>query len=144
MPFSCCKKGEKGTMKVIQCINDIEALKAYGQIPKPLIQAIEHDFLHLYEAEGEETPLFSFFLPYEQALILLEAGDDVMKLLDDPFTLEYVERHRQGLIEFYRIAKRFGHEFQLFYTLIGIHDEDAEQWLFEHAEWNEGRGDFHV
>ncbi|MDE8565257.1 hypothetical protein PNH38_15470 [Anoxybacillus rupiensis] len=131
-------------MKVIQCINDIEALKAFGQIPKPLIQVIEHDFLQLYKAEDRETELFQFYLPYQQTLILLEAGDAVIKLLDDSFTLEYVERHQQGLIEFYRIAKRFGHEFQLFYTLIGIHDEDTEQWLFEHAEWNEGRGDFSV
>ncbi|MCL6585002.1 MAG: hypothetical protein K6T72_00530 [Anoxybacillus sp.] len=131
-------------MKVIQCINDIEALKAFGQIPKPLIQVIEHDFLQLYKAEDRETELFQFYLPYQQTLILLEAGDDVIKLLDDSFTLEYVERHQQGLIEFYRIVKRFGHESQLFYTLIGIHDEDTEQWLFEHAEWNEGRGDFSV
>ncbi|MED5053039.1 hypothetical protein P9850_14650 [Anoxybacillus rupiensis] len=131
-------------MKVIQCINDIEALKAFGQIPKPLIQVIEHDFLQLYKAEDRETELFQFYLPYQQTLILLEAGDDVIKLLDDSFTLEYVERHQQGLIEFYRIAKRFGHEFRLFYTLIGIHDEDTEQWLFQHAEWNEGRGDFSV
>lgn len=131
-------------MKVIQCLNDIEALKAYRRAPKPLIQAIEHDFLHLYEAKGEETSLHAFFLPYDQALILLEKDDDVMAQVDDPFTLEYVEKHHHGRMVFYRIAKRIGNEFQLFYAPMGIYDEMTEQWLWEQAEWNEGRGDFHV
>ncbi|GGJ76720.1 hypothetical protein GGR02_002886 [Anoxybacillus voinovskiensis] len=131
-------------MKVIQCVNDIEALKAYRRAPQPLIQAIEQDFIDLYEASGKETSLLAFFLPYDQALILLEKEDDVMAQVDDPFTLEYVERHHHGDMAFYRIAKRWGHEFQLFYTLVGIHDESTEQWLLEQADWNEGRGDFYV
>ncbi|WP_163151590.1 hypothetical protein [Anoxybacillus sp. MB8] len=131
-------------MKIIQCLNDIEALKAYRRAPKPLIQAIEQDFLHLYEAKGEETSLHAFFLPYDQALILLEKEDDVMAQVDDPFTLEYVEKHHHERMVFYRIAKRIGDEFQLFYAPMGIYDEMTEQWLWEQAEWNEGRGDFHV
>ncbi|MED0686104.1 hypothetical protein [Anoxybacillus ayderensis] len=131
-------------MKVIQCVNDIEALKAYRRAPQPLIQAIEQGFIDLYEASGKETSLLTFFLPYDQALILLEKDDDVMAQVDDPFTLEYVEKYHEGDMVFYRIAKRIGDEFQLFYTPMGIYDEMTEQWLWEQAEWNEGRGDFHV
>jgi hypothetical protein len=124
-------------MKTIQCLNDIEALKAVDELPKLMIQTIEEDFLCLYEAEGAETDLLQFRLPFSKALILLEVGDDVMKEVNDPFHLEYVEKVTEGEKAYYRLAKRFDHDFQLIYTLAGIHDDIAEEWLAQQARYDE-------
>lgn len=132
-------------MKIIQTLNDVEWLKAENVVPKELIAVIEEDFLTLYEASGQDDELVIFRLPDQEAIVLLEKGDKVLERLElIAMDLEYVERHKIGQIEFYRMAKRIEHEFQLIYTLVGIHSEDAEQFLQEHAEWNEGLGDFHV
>jgi hypothetical protein len=131
-------------MKIIQTLNDIEQLRAIKAVPMELIEMIEQDFINLYEAEGLDANLLMFCLPYQQALFLLEAGDDVLVLLNDLFTLEYVEKDKRGGIEFYRIAKRLEHEFQLIYTLVGIHNKEIENWLQEQADWNEGVGGFNV
>ena len=133
-------------MKIIQTLNDIEQLKAIKAIPTELIHVIEQDFINLYEAESTDEELLKFHLPIQRALILVEAeaGDDVLGLLDDPFMIEFVEKDKQDGIEYYRIAKRFENEFQLIFTLAGIHDERTEEWLLEQAEWNEGIGDFDV
>lgn len=121
-------------MKLIQTLNDIEWLKANNGVPRPLIKSIEQDFLDLFAAEGDEMDVLKFRLPLQQALILLEAGDDVLGMVNDPFHLEYVEKQEEGRIEFYRIAKRVEHDFQLIYTLVGIHNEETEQLLIEQAE----------
>ncbi len=131
-------------MKLIQALNDIEWLKAKNALPISIIEAIEQDFLTLFEAEGDGENVLTFRLPSQQALILLEAGDNVLGMANDPIHLEYVEKLEQGQIEFYRIAKRIEHDFQLIYTLVGVHDEETEQWLIEQAEWNRGQGDFDV
>ncbi|KGA97231.1 hypothetical protein AJ85_17055 [Alkalihalobacillus alcalophilus ATCC 27647 = CGMCC 1.3604] len=132
-------------MRIIQTINDLEWLKAEKVAPNELVAVIEQDFLTLYEATGRDDELVAFRLPSQEAIILLEKGDNVLAWLDpDSMDLEYVEKHKHGGIEFYRIARRIEHEFQLIYTLVGIHSEDTEQFFQEHAEWNEGLGDFHV
>ncbi|RUL54153.1 hypothetical protein [Lysinibacillus antri] len=131
-------------MKVIQTLNDVESLKAQSITPKELIQVIEQDFLTLYEAGGSEDDRLSFRLPYQESIILIEKGDNLLELVDNPIELEYVEKHKQGQVEFYRLAKRFEHEFQLVYTLLNIHDDETEQFLRDHSEWNEGLGDFRV
>ncbi|RYG71219.1 hypothetical protein EU245_14800 [Lentibacillus lipolyticus] len=132
-------------MKVIQTLNDLEWLKATQAEPEGLVQAIEQDFLLLFEAESECDDVLTFRLPNQEALILLESGDDVRGMFEQSFMdLEYVERHKEGEISFFRLAKRTEHQFQLLYSEEGTHDEETENWLAEHAEWNEGIGDFDV
>ena len=121
-------------MKLIQTLNDIEWLKASNDLARPLIKSIEQDFLDLFEANGDELNVLKFRLPSQQALILLEVGDNVLGIVNDPFHLEYVEKQEEGRIEVYRIAKRVEHDFQLIYTLVGIHDEEIEQWLAARVE----------
>ncbi|RYG71915.1 hypothetical protein EU245_12340 [Lentibacillus lipolyticus] len=93
-------------MKVIQTFNDLEWLKATQATPKELVQVMEEGFHLLFEANNECEDVMTFRLPKQEALILLEAGDEVLGLLDDPFALEFVEKGKRGRIEFYRIAKR--------------------------------------
>lgn len=132
-------------MKIIQTINDLEYLKATNAIPIELAQAIEQDFHNLFEAYGTDEDLLKFRLPYQQAQVLLEYGDDVLSFLDGAlYDLEYIERCKNGKINYYRAAKRYDHDFQLVYTQVKIHDASTEQWLSEQAEWNESEGDFSV
>lgn len=121
-------------MKWIQTLYDIEWLKSTNLVPRSIIESIEQDFTALFEAEGGEVDMWAFRLSKQQAIILIETGDDVLGMVNDPFHLEYVERLEEGRIEFYRIAKRIEYEFQLMFTLVGIHDEETEQWLAENAE----------
>lgn len=129
-------------MKVIRSLNDIEWLKVNNHVPKELVKEIEQDFLNFYEASNTEIDVLSYTLESHEAFLLLEAGDDVLEILENPIMLEFVEKSKDGLIEYYRMAKRIEHEFQLIYSLVGIHDEKAENFLKEQAEWNEGIGDF--
>lgn len=129
-------------MKVIRSLNDIEWLKVNNHVPKELVKEIEQDFLNFYEASNTEIDVLSYTLESHEAFLLLEAGDDVLEILENPIMLEFVEKSKDGLIEYYRMAKRIEHEFQLIYSLVGIHDEETENFLKEQAEWNEGIGDF--
>lgn len=76
----------------IQTLNDIEVLEATRVISLELIKEIEKDFLDIYESNNDEVYLMNFRLPIRQALFVLEKGDNVLAELDDPFTLEYVEK----------------------------------------------------
>ena len=132
-------------MKVIQTLNDLEWLKASNNVPRELVQAIEQDFLLLFEAESECDDVLTFRLPNQEALILLELGDDVIGMFEQSFMdLEYVERHKQDNVSFFRLAKRSDHQFQLMYSQEGTLHEETENWLKEHANWNERIGDFDV
>ncbi|MBG9544728.1 hypothetical protein ABE29_18780 [Cytobacillus firmus] len=62
-------------MKLIQALNDIEWLKATNALPISIIEAIEQDFLTLFEAEGDGVNMLTFRLPTQQTLILLEASN---------------------------------------------------------------------
>lgn len=132
-------------MKIIQTLNDIEWLKATNAAPKEMIQTIQKDFLMLFEAESDCEDVLRFRLTYDEALILLEKNDDVLGMFDPSIIdLEYVERHKQGNVSFFRLAKRSEHQFQLMYSKVGSHALSTEEWLQEHAGWNEGIGDFDV
>jgi DNA-dependent RNA polymerase auxiliary subunit epsilon len=122
-------------MKILQTQSDFEYLKAVNASPIDLIKAIEQDFLDVLEAEGvEEDQLLSYRLPFQQAFILLEAGDDVRNVIGESLHIEYIEKVIESNVEYYRIAKRFDHEFQMIYSLVGVHDENTKHWLEEHAE----------
>ncbi|MBP1932293.1 hypothetical protein J2Z37_002294 [Ammoniphilus resinae] len=128
------KQRREETMIVIQTQNDIEYLKAINTVPMDLIKVIEQDFLDVLEAEGVDKDDLSYRLPSQQAFVLLEVDDDVSNSVGDLLHIEYIEKLTENNIDYYRIAKRFDHEFQLLYTLAGIHDEKSEQWLNDHAE----------
>ncbi|MCM3068291.1 hypothetical protein M3568_18380 [Priestia flexa] len=115
-------------MKYVLTKNDIEALKEKQAVVAELIDVIESEFLALLESEELQQ------LPIQQACILLEPGDKVLEILEEAFSIEYIERSVVKNVEYYRIAKRNDHDFQLIYSLVGIHDEETEQWLMEKAE----------
>ncbi len=121
-------------MKIIQCIADIEALKAYGKLPIKVIKEIEKDFLDIFEAESNDEYLLEFRLPPWQALFVLEKRDGVLAKLEQTLELEYVERVEAGEIAYYRCAIRNDHEFQLYYSVVGSHDQEVEEWLFEKSQ----------
>ncbi|MDN4492148.1 hypothetical protein [Ureibacillus aquaedulcis] len=128
-------------MKIIQCISDIEYLKSENKLPKPLINEIEQDLLAIYEAEPDDVYLLNFRLPLVQALFIFEAGDNVLAILNDPFTREYVEEITVDDVKYYRCGLRKGLSMQLYYSLKNIHNEETEEWLSEQVVWNEGISD---
>lgn len=74
-------------MKIIQCIADIESIKAIGEIPLPIMNEIEDEFQMIYEVENIDSDLYHFHLPMRQAIVVLEKGDDVLAKLDQPLAL---------------------------------------------------------
>ncbi|RKQ12141.1 hypothetical protein [Ureibacillus endophyticus] len=130
-------------MRIIQCLSDIEYLRAENKLPMPLIKEIEQDFLGIYEAENHDNIyLLNYRFPLMQALFVLEKGDDVIGRFSDPFALEFVEKVEIGEVEYYRCGLRKGPFIQLYYSLMNSHKAEIEEWLREHAAWNEGIGDF--
>ena len=121
-------------MKVLQTQNDIEILKANNTLPLELINTIEQEFLFLIEEDAADCDPLLFRLPIQKAVILLEAGDDVLGTIGDTLHLEYIEKITEGSIDYYRIAKRYDHDIKLIFTLMGMHDQESEQWLNEQAE----------
>lgn len=121
-------------MQVIQTLNDIKYLKSINNVPLELVKVIEEDLLIIMEEEAVVSNPLTFRLPFNKASILLESEDNILEILGDTFHLEYFEKLTEGSINYYRIAKRHDHEFQLIYTLIGCHDEEIEKWLEEKTE----------
>lgn len=121
-------------MRMIQTLNDIEYLKASEAAPMKLIKFIESDLLHLFNAESPADYLFKMRLPRQQELVLIEAGDPVIELFDDPFCVEYVENYNQDQLEYYKICKRMDHEFSLYYVEALLLDEETRKWLAEQVE----------
>jgi hypothetical protein len=121
-------------MKIIQTQNDIEFLRANNEFPLAFINGIEQDFHQLMAEIGLDEKPFSFVLPNRLAIILYEPGDDVFGVLGNLVQLEYIEKVVEEPIEYYRMALRHDHEFQLMYSLVGIHKPEIEQWLGEYAE----------
>lgn len=132
-------------MKLIQTLNDIDCLKASQSAPQALIQAIEQDFHLLFEADSAWNDVRTFRPAEQDAIILLNAGDDVKCMFDDSFMdLEFVEREKNAHMTYYRIAKRNDYQFQLLYSVVGTHDQETEQWLQEQAAWQDRSDDEHV
>ena len=115
-------------MKYILTKDDIEDLKKTKAVSANLIDIIGDEVIAILESEELQQ------LPIQQACIILEPGDKVLEILGDAYSLEYIERSTVKNVEYYRIAKRNDHDFQLIYSLVGIHDEETEQWLTEKAE----------
>lgn len=116
-------------LKVIRTQYDIEQLKVNRAIPLAFTNAIEQDFYYLtLEIDSQDDPS-TFVLPTRLAILLLETGDDVPRIIGSTLQLEYIEKIVEETTEYYRIAIRHDHEFQLVYTLVGIHSVEIEKWL---------------
>lgn len=116
---------EVGVLKYIYTKDDIEDLRSTKKVNVELSKVIENEVLILLESEELQQ------LPIHQSCVLLESGDKVIEFLEDTLLIEYIERIVFNSIEYYRIAKRNEHEFQMIYSLVGIHDEPTELWLLE-------------
>lgn len=122
-------------MKIIQCLADIEAMKALGEVPIALLKEIEQHFLEIYQMENSEQEVLQFRLHMREALFVVEKKeDDVLAKLGQSLELEYVERVELAEIAYYRCAIRNDHEFQMYYTLVGTHDQEVEEWLLEQSQ----------
>lgn len=121
-------------MKRIQTVSDIEFLKETKAVQIEFINEIEQDFLNICEAEHEVVCFLDYRLSLWQALFVFEKGDDVLGKLNDPMSVEYVEKVVVEQLVYYRCAIRNEHDFQIYYSLIGIHDEEIENWLHENSE----------
>ncbi|MGG3162167.1 hypothetical protein ABEO87_10965 [Geobacillus stearothermophilus] len=120
-------------MKVIQCLTDIEMLKATGHLPLPLIQVIEEQFILFYESVGTEEAITQFRLSTHEAILVLETNQEVSLLRQNILDIEFVEFESVGDIEYYRIGKRNDQEIQLCFAMRGAFDYRNEQWLEEQA-----------
>ncbi|URM33403.1 hypothetical protein LLY41_02660 [Cytobacillus firmus] len=78
-------------MKMIQCIADIEELKARNTIPLPYLQMIESEFLNWYEAEGFDESLISFRLGNHSCIYHLENKEDTSFINNKIHQIEYIE-----------------------------------------------------
>src|SRR5699024_6793930 len=125
-------------MKMIQTLYDLEGLKRTQVIPIEMLKQIEQDFLHVYDSVNDNVYLMDFRLPFHQALLLLEQGDEVQGMLGDPLEIEYIEKESMEGQDYYRKGKREDHDIQINYSLVGIHDKDSEQFLKEYLLWSEG------
>ncbi|RHW39966.1 hypothetical protein D1B33_03725 [Lysinibacillus yapensis] len=96
-------------MRIIQCLADIEYLRAEKTLPMALIKEIEQDCLGIYDAENyDDIYLLNFRLPLVQALFVFEKGDDVVGRLNNVFELENIEKYRIEEIDYYRCRLRKG------------------------------------
>lgn len=119
---------EVKVLKYIFTKDDIEKLRSTKKVNVELSEVLENEVLILLESDGLQK------LPIQQSCILLETGDKVLEILENNLLIEYIERSTVKSVEYYRIAKRNEHEFQMIYSLVGIHDDITEQWLLEQSE----------
>ncbi|MEK3688270.1 hypothetical protein [Paenibacillus sp. FSL R10-2736] len=105
---------------------------------------LQNYFNQLREAIGDTQDTL-FTLDRHGPIIILEAGDNLFDLSfvglrrEDRGLLgsmpEYVEVYNLGDIQIYKIVVMHTNDYMVtFFTQVGIHDEEVEQWLKEMAE----------
>ncbi|MCE4049919.1 hypothetical protein [Bacillus sp. Au-Bac7] len=111
-----------------------EFVKIKEILPKDFMEEIEAHLLHLLEQEGIEEEQ-SIRLSSRKAIILIEENDELLKIVGELIDIEYIEKSTAAdNTTYYRIAKRYDHEYQLLYTLAGVHDDQTEEWLKKYSE----------
>lgn len=130
-------------MKAIRTAADLRSVS--NSLPKPYIQRLVADFSMLQRALADGESLDEFSLQDHGYLVILENGDDVRDLSEvglnpeDEGLLgsmpEYVETLSLGdNLQVYKIAVLYDNDYMMFfYSQVGIHDEEVEEWLREQA-----------
>lgn len=115
-------------MKQIQCIADIEELKARSNLPLPYLKAIESQFLEWFEAEGAGESITSFRLPNESCIYHVEGEEDT-DFIFSISGLEFVEKEEAEGWTYFRIGLMNDHQMNLIYILQDTFDQKIEDWL---------------
>jgi hypothetical protein len=133
-------------MRVIKTFEDLELLENTKVLNEDYLQWIKDYFLQLFEALGRNgETLDQFRLGWMEGFVLvLEEGDNLRDLSlfglnpeDDGLLgcpLEYVEKCELEDITFYKLGIMFDNESLLsFFSQVGIHDDEIEDYLAEEA-----------
>lgn len=132
-------------MRIIKMQQDIFVLRCARALPLVLLEQIEDYFQQLRNELNNESKS-EFRLDGHGYIVVLEAGDNVRDLgsvglnhenggLLGSFP-EYVELLDVGEgLQAYKIAVLYDNDYLItFFTLLGAHDEEVEQWLRDQAE----------
>ncbi len=135
-------------MKTIIVQQDLEDIKKESSLNSLYFQQIEIFYKLLVESLRAEVPAEDFSLKDSGYIVILEAGDDVRDLSsvglnpEDEGLLgsipEYVEKYSAGQVDYYKIVILYDNEYIMtFFSQVGIHDDEVEDWLAEHARESE-------
>lgn len=132
-------------MRIIKMQQDIFVLRCARALPLVLLEQIEDYFQQLKNELNDESKS-EFRLDGQGYIVVLEGGDNVRDLgivglnrkaggLLGSYP-EYVELLNMGEgIQAYKIAVLYDNDYLItFFTLLGEHDEEVEQWLRDQAE----------
>ncbi|MBY3618859.1 hypothetical protein HGO21_04810 [Acinetobacter sp. CUI P1] len=132
-------------MRIIKMQQDIFVLRCARALPLVLLEQIEDYFQQLKNELNDESKS-EFRLDGQGYIVVLEGGDNVRDLgivglnrkaggLLGSYP-EYVELLNMGEgIQAYKIAVLYDNDYLItFFTLLGAHDEEVEQWLRDQAE----------
>lgn len=140
-----CHLQEGVRMRIIKMQQDIFVLRCARALPLVLLEQIEDYFQQLKNELNDESKS-EFRLDGQGYIVVLEGGDNVRDLgivglnrkaggLLGSYP-EYVELLNMGEgIQAYKIAVLYDNDYLItFFTLLGAHDEEVEQWLRDQAE----------
>jgi hypothetical protein len=133
-------------MRIIKSYEDVELLENTEVLNAEYLQWIKNYFLQLFEALGRNgETLDQFRLGWlDGFVIVLEKADNLRDLSmlglnpeNDGLlgcSLEYVEEYKLESISFYRIGLLLDNECMMtFFSEVGIHDDEIEDYLAEEA-----------
>ncbi len=140
-------------MKRIIVQQDMEDTKKESSLPSDYLKQIETFYKLLVESLRADIPADDFSLKDSGYIVILEVGDDVRDLSsvglnsEDNGLLgsipEYVEKYSAGSINYYKIVILYDNEYIMtFFSQEGIHDDEMEDWLAEHARESELYGNY--
>jgi hypothetical protein len=132
-------------MRIIKTYEDVELLENTEVLNEEYLQWIKNYFLQLFDLLGRGETLDQFRMDWPEGFIaVLEKGDNLrdLSLLGlNPeadgilgCSLEFVEEYKLDSITFYRIGLLLDNECMMtFFSVVGAHDEEIEDYLAEEA-----------
>lgn len=123
-------------MKLIKTFNDLREIEL--EFVDEFIMFLAQEFWEIFDALRGNERFTDFIAPEEHAFYVFQKGDDVLKVIDKPLDLEYVERFHVEQVSIYRIGIRVFDEVRVYYSMDGVHDPAVDNWLKQHEE-----GGFH-
>jgi len=133
-------------MRIVKTKEHLDRLREAEVFSPDLQDHLEEYFLQLHRALGDGRPLDDFRLNWLEGFVgVLERGDNVRDLSvlglnpGEEGLLgsrpEFVEANYDATPAFYRISVLLDNECMMtFFSEIGVHDDEVEEWLAERAE----------
>ncbi|MHA6481652.1 hypothetical protein ACX1C1_07085 [Paenibacillus sp. strain BS8-2] len=131
-------------MRIIKAQQDFDILRRVGVLPEALLDQVENYFNQL-RVEQEDVNSSEFRLSECGYIVVLESGDNIRDLgivglsREDGGLLgscpEYVELVDVFGLQTYKVAVLYDNDYLMtFFTQVGAHGEEVEQWLKDQAE----------